>query len=128
MREYYTIKDLRREFDITARTLRYYEEEGLLQPLRQESHRLYTQSDYNRLQQILRAKRLGFSLKDIAKILTIESKQSHTRGDLRQILDDIERQRLRIHQMRTDIDHILRDLESLEDMLFERLAELGVAH
>jgi len=128
MREYYRIRDLTREFGITARTLRHYEEEGLLQPLRRGKQRLYTQSDHNRLQQILRAKRLGFRLKEITILLETPPGSHHTREMLQQMLDFLEQQRIKLHQMRKDINQTLRELDGLEDMLFERLAELGVAH
>jgi len=128
MRVYYTIRDLTREFGITARTLRYYEEEGLLQPLRRGNSRLYTQLDYNRIQQILRSKRLGFSLKEIAALFVVTTKQPQKIENLRQLLDHIEQQRLRIGQMRSDIDQTLRELDGMEETLFERLAELGVSH
>jgi len=128
MREYYTIRDLTREFSITSRTLRYYEEERLLQPLRRGNQRLYTQLDYNHIQQILRAKRLGFSLKDISDLFTISAKQPQKIENLRQMIDHIEQQRSRMSQMRSDIDQTLRELDEMEETLFERLAELGVAH
>jgi len=114
MREYYTIRDLTREFGVTARTLRYYEEERLLQPLRRGNQRLYTQLDYNHIQQILRAKRLGFTLKEISDLFTIAAKQPRKIENLR--------------QMRSDIDQTLRELDEMEEILFERLAELGVTH
>jgi len=56
------------------------------------------------------------------------TKQPQKVENIRQMLDHIEQQRLRIGQMRSDIDHTLRELDGMEEILFERLAELGVAH
>ena len=126
MREYYTIKDLTKEFSITPRTLRYYEDEGLIQPLRQGGMRLYTQIDHNRIAAILRARRLNFSLEEIQQLLHISDFPSHDGQTLRHILDHIQIQRQKLEQMRQDIDEQLLDLERLEERSFERLAELGV--
>ena len=64
-RDYYTITELTREFDISTRTIRFYEEQGLLAPERVGSQRIYSARDRARLILILRGKKLGFSLRDI---------------------------------------------------------------
>ncbi len=69
--ETYRIGDLAREFDITLRTLRFYEDRGLIQPKREGSTRLYNAQDRARLSVILLAKRVGFALVDIQELLHI---------------------------------------------------------
>ncbi|MCG6857516.1 MAG: MerR family transcriptional regulator [Salaquimonas sp.] len=72
--ETFRIGDLAREFDITLRTLRFYEDRGLIQPRREGSTRLYCEEDRARLRVILLAKQVGFSLVDIQEVLNIYDK------------------------------------------------------
>src|SRR5260370_34268551 len=67
----YSIAELAREFAITARTIRFYEDEGLIKPRRQGLTRLYSAHDHTRLSWILRGKRLGFSLAEIRELLAL---------------------------------------------------------
>ena len=71
MRDYYSITELTREFDISTRTLRFYEDEGLIQPIRRGRTRLFRPSDRHLVKQILRGKRLGFSIAEILEIIQI---------------------------------------------------------
>ena len=66
-----SIGDLAREFDVTPRTIRFYEDEGLLSPRREGSRRIYSKRDQVRLKLILRGKRLGFSLADVREMLEL---------------------------------------------------------
>ena len=67
----YTIGDLAREFDVTSRAIRFYEDEGLLAPQRVGSRRIYSKRDHVRLKLILRGKRLGFSLAEVRSMLAL---------------------------------------------------------
>ncbi len=69
VREYYTITELTREFGISTRTLRFYEDEGLISPVRRGRTRLFRPSDRHLLKQIMRGKRLGFSIAEIHEIV-----------------------------------------------------------
>ena len=69
MREYYSITELTREFEISTRTLRFYEDEGLIQPVRRGRTRLFRPSDRHLIRQILRGKRLGFAISEIREII-----------------------------------------------------------
>ncbi|NIW86644.1 MAG: MerR family transcriptional regulator, partial [Gammaproteobacteria bacterium] len=71
MNTVYSIGDLAREFDVTPRTIRFYEDQGLLSPARSGQNRVYTARDRTRLKLILRGKRLGFSLSEIRDILDL---------------------------------------------------------
>lgn len=70
-RHIYTISDLSEEFGVTARALRFYEDEGLIAPVRRGTTRIYTKRDRARLAWILRAKRVGFSLADIREMIDL---------------------------------------------------------
>ncbi|WP_139413143.1 MerR family transcriptional regulator [Bartonella mastomydis] len=126
MYEYYSIRELTREFSITARTLRYYEEEGLLIPLRRGSTRLYTQTDRYKLKQILRAKRVKFSLSEISEILSMVGDPPDDEKKLKKLIAGIHKKRADLKKMQHDIDDLLQDLERIEENFFESLAELGV--
>lgn len=126
MREYYSITDLTREFHLTTRTLRFYENEGLLQPLRRGRTRLYSQADHNRLQHILQAKRLNFSLAEIAEILKLYDNPPTESEPLRQMIEKANKKRAILKQMRQDIDDMMHEMDCIEEICFEHLAELGV--
>ncbi|MHC5306923.1 MerR family transcriptional regulator [Bartonella sp. LJL80] len=126
MHEYYSISELTKEFGVTTRTLRYYEDEGLLVPFRRGRTRLYTQVDRHRLQQIMRAKRLNFSLAEIAQLLTMSGAPPEDEGRVQQMIAVIKHKREELRQMRRDIDESLHELERIEETCFERLAELDV--
>ncbi|WP_293881165.1 MerR family DNA-binding transcriptional regulator [Sphingomonas sp.] len=70
-RHIYSISDLSEEFGVTARALRFYEDEGLISPIRRGTTRIYTSRDRARLAWILRAKRVGFSLADIREMIDL---------------------------------------------------------
>src|SRR2546427_3411406 len=74
--EIYSIGDLAREFDVTHRTMRFYEDEGLLSPGRVGSRRVYSKRDQVRLKLILRGKRLGFSLAEVRGMLELYDSRS----------------------------------------------------
>ncbi|MDD9329407.1 MAG: MerR family DNA-binding transcriptional regulator [Bartonella sp.] len=126
MQGYYSINDLTREFSITARTLRYYEEEGLLIPFRHGCKRLYTQMDRCKLKQILQARRVNFSLSEISNIFAIDRKPPDNEKKLKELIEAINKKRADLQQMQSDITDLLNDLECIEETFFESLAELGV--
>ncbi|QEE09177.1 MerR family DNA-binding transcriptional regulator [Bartonella kosoyi] len=125
MYEYYSIRELTREFSITARTLRYCEEEGLLIPLRRGSTWLYTQTDRHKLKQILRAKRVKFSLFEISEILSMVGDPPDDEKKLKKLIAEIHKKRADLKKIQHDIDDLLQDLERIEENFFESLAELG---
>ena len=125
MRQFYTITELTREFDISTRTLRYYEDEGMIAPLRRGRRRLYSISDRTRLKLILRGKRLGFSLAEIREIVTMYDAAPGEAGQLLHFLNKIAERRGDLLQKRSDIEITLRELEEVERGCHERLAALG---
>lgn len=127
MREFYTITELTREFDISTRTLRFYEDEGLINPMRRGRTRLFRPSDRHLVKQILRGKRLGFSIAEIRDIIQMYREPPGEAGQLKTIISRIEERREELRQKRRDLEETLAELDRSEESCLERLAELGVS-
>jgi DNA-binding transcriptional MerR regulator len=119
----YSISDLAKEFGVTARTLRHYEQEGLLAPERRGQVRLYTARDRARLVLILRGRRVGFTLAEIIEILDLYDQSDghvtqliHAKRKFTERLGTLERQK-------TDIDESLSELKLGLTMIENKLAE-----
>ena len=102
----YSISDLAQEFNLTTRAIRFYEDEGLLQPGRNGRRRVYSARDRVRLKLILRGKRLGFSLSEVRDIIEMYDLDSGEAGQLRYFLEQIQQRREALKQQRHDI-HLL---------------------
>ena len=126
MREYYSITELTREFDISTRTLRFYEDEGLIHPVRRGRTRLFRPSDRQLVRQILRGKRLGFSIAEIREIVQMYKGPPGEVGQLKLMIKRIEEKREDLRQKRRDLEETLAELDHAEESCVERLAELGV--
>jgi len=127
MTERHSITDLAREFDVTTRTIRFYEDEGLLTPERQGQARIYRPRDRIRLKLILRGKRLGFSLKEVAEIIDLYDSEPGEVGQLRHFLDKIAERRAALARQREDIDIIMSELDTVEAQCRTRLAAAAAA-
>ncbi len=125
MRAFYTITELTREFGISTRTLRFYEAEGLLKPVRRGRQRLYRASDRTKVKLILRGKRLGFSLSEIREIISMYRSTPGEAGQLRHLIDKIERRRADLRQKQRDIVVTLAELDTVEQGCLDRLAQMG---
>ncbi len=126
MREYYTITELTREFDISTRTLRFYEDEGLIAPVRRGRTRLFRPSDRHLIRQIMRGKRLGFSINEIREIVQMYREPPGEVGQLKLMIKRIEEKREELRQKRRDLEDTLSELDNAEEACVERLVELGV--
>lgn len=126
MREYYSITELTREFDISTRTLRFYEDEGLVQPVRRGRTRLFRPSDRQLIRQIMRGKRLGFSINEIREIIQMYRAPPGEVGQLKLMIKRIEEKREDLRQKRRDLEETLAELDQAEESCVERLVELGV--
>jgi DNA-binding transcriptional MerR regulator len=126
MREYYSITELTREFGISTRTLRFYEDEGLIHPLRRGRTRLFRPSDRHLLKQIMRGKRLGFSIAEIHEIIQMYREPPGEAGQLRLLIKRVEEKREDLRQKRRDIDETLSELDQVEEACIGRMAELCV--
>ncbi len=120
----YSITELAREFDITTRAIRFYEDQDLLAPARRGQSRIYAQRDRTRLKLILRGKRLGFSLAEVAEIIELYDNQPGEVGQLDFFLSKIAERRGLLEQQRDDISITLVELDTVEARCRERLAEL----
>ena len=125
-REYYTITELTREFDISTRTLRFYEDEGLVQPVRRGRTRLFRPSDRHLVRQIMRGKRLGFTIAEIREIIQMYREPPGEVGQLKLMITRIDEKRGDLRQKRRDLEETLAELDQAEEACVERLAELGV--
>lgn len=108
--ESYKISDLAKEFDITTRSIRFYEDEGLIQPERKGSMRIYNRRDKTRLKLILRGKRLGFSLAEIRELFELyDTQQGETQ--LTEMLKIIDEKEALLQRQQEDIKSMLDDLK-----------------
>jgi DNA-binding transcriptional MerR regulator len=106
----YSIRQLSKEFDVTARALRFYEDKGLISPERKGQTRLYSPRDRARLQLILRGKRLGFSLVEIHEILDLYTPKDHGAAQMRATLHKYRGQIENLKRQREDIDAAIKDM------------------
>jgi DNA-binding transcriptional MerR regulator len=107
----YTIGDLAREFGVTLRTLRFYEDRGLLSPRREGTARIYDARDRDRLSVILKGKQLGFTLTEIRAMLA-EDRVADGVANLTLSLDQIEDQITHLEQQKTEIEQALAELKA----------------
>ena len=122
--ERWTITDLADEFGLTLRTLRHYEDVGLLTPERRGTTRVFHARDRTRLRLILRGRRLGFSLPEIRTIVNMYDEQPGEAGQLQYLLDQIGVRRGELDQLRRDIDETMVELDHVEARCREDLAGL----
>ncbi|CAM3608456.1 MerR family transcriptional regulator [Thalassospira profundimaris] len=121
MSDSYTITDLAREFEVTTRTIRFYEDQELISPERQGQTRIYSQRDRVRLRLIMRGKRLGFSLKEIRDLLDLYDGDRSEITQLTTLVDKVNERRETLRKQREDIDATLDELDKLEETCQEEL-------
>jgi len=123
----YTISDLAREFALTTRAIRFYEDEGLIAPTRQGRVRVYGERERVRLKLVLRGKRLGLALAEIAELLDLYEIARNERAQLAKFLDLLADRRGRLMQQKEDIDAVLAEIDGVEKECRRRLKEDGAA-
>ena len=123
----WSITELAEEHGVTLRTLRHYEDVGLLTPERLGSTRVYHPRDRIRLRLILRGKRLGFSLPEIRTIVDMYDDQPGEAGQLEYLLAQIDVRRAELERLRRDIDETMGDLAVVEARCREDLQRLGTS-
>ncbi|WP_425404208.1 MerR family transcriptional regulator [Hwanghaeella sp.] len=124
MSQTYTIRELADAFDVTTRTIRFYEDEGLLSPLREGQNRIFRSRDRVRLKLILRGKRLGFTLAEIKEIVGMYDAPPGEAGQLELFLKKIAERRAELEDKRRDIEDTIEELDSLAEQSRARLKEL----
>ncbi|MET1253910.1 MerR family transcriptional regulator [Aliikangiella maris] len=110
----YTISELSKEFGITPRSIRHYEDERLLSPTREGTQRIYHKGDHVRLQLILRGKRIGFSLAEIREIFSIYDLPSGEEKQMEFLVTKLAERREALYQQQEDIKTMLWELDRLE--------------
>ena len=121
----YSITDLCKEFRVTTRTARYYEDIGLLSPSRRGQTRVYSAADRTRLRLILRGKRLGLSLEDSRQIIDMYEPGKTNIEQLNSLVDAIRQQREKLNQQLDDIGNLLKDLNKAEAACIDALKTNG---
>ncbi|HHY68176.1 MAG TPA: MerR family DNA-binding transcriptional regulator [Alicyclobacillus sp.] len=123
MSRQYTISDLAQMYDTTTRTIRYYEELGLLRPEREGSRRVYSERDRVRLQLILRGRRLGFHLDDIQELLDLYDLDPTEVYQLREVIRKGDEKLAQIEAQIRDLEAIREELLDLRARMERLLAE-----
>jgi len=110
----YSISDLAREFALTTRAIRFYEDSGLLAPRREKRTRVYGERERVRLKLILRGKRLGLALSEIAELLDLYEVRRNEKAQLTAFLVLLADRRTRLLQQREDIEIVLAEIDGIE--------------
>ena len=118
----WTISELAQEFSITPRTIRFYEDQGIVSPVRDGRNRIYHSRDRTRLKLALRGKRLGFTLQEIAQLVSMYDSDSDTAPQLQAILSTLAAHRSALAQQLDDIHVTLDEITQHEARCRELLA------
>jgi len=117
----FSISDLAREFDVTPRAIRFYEDQGLLAPRRDGQRRIYTPRDRTRLKLTLRGKRLGLSLSEIRELIDMYEPGRDERPQLERFLGVLETHKASLLQQRADLEAQLSELQTFERRVRKQL-------
>jgi len=118
----FAISDLAREFGITPRTIRFWEDQGILSPEREGSKRVFTRRDRARLKMALRGKRLGLSLAEIKDLIGMYASTEDETPQLLECLRVMEKRRAALEQQREDIEAMLKEIAQFEQLCKTELA------
>ena len=121
----YSISDLAQELDVTTRTIRFYEEQGMLTPQRRGQERIYSPRDRVTLKLILRGKRLGFSLAECKTLIELYDPQAGNKKQLHSMLSLIAERRLQLEQQLLDIRQMQLELDTAEERCRAALLEIS---
>jgi len=117
----FSISELAREFAITPRAIRFYEDQGLLAPRRDGQRRIYTPRDRTRLRLTLRGKRLGLTLSEIRELIDMYEPGRDQRPQLERFLAVLESHKASLLQQRSDIEAQLAEIQGFEKKIRKRL-------
>ena len=123
----FTISDLAREFGITPRTIRFWEDQGIVTPQRAGRNRVFNRRDRARLKMALRGKRLGLSLAEITDLIGMYNSTEDETPQLLKCLQVVEKRRAALEQQREDIEAMLDDITQFETQCHEELARRDAA-
>lgn len=111
----WTIREIAQEFGVTHRTVRHYEELGLVTPERRGTQRVYHRRDRTRLALVLRGKRLGFPLEEIRTIVDLYDAPRGKRSQLEYVLAQVGARRADLEARRADVEAALQELDGFEE-------------
>src|SRR5262245_43828006 len=117
----FSISELSREFDVTPRAIRFYEDQGLLAPKREGQRRVYTPRDRTRLKLTLRGKRLGLTLSEIRELIDMYETGRDERPQLERFLAVLEEHKAALLQQRADLEAQLSEIAAFEKKVRKRL-------
>ena len=126
-RDIFTIRDLTKEFGVSARTLRFYEEKGLVDPARRGEQRLYTRRDRARLAYVLAGKAVGFSLEEVREMLDLYDLGDGQVTQLKVALSKFAERIERLERQKADIDRVVAELTRASDAMKAKLVARGIA-
>ena len=118
----HTISELAKEFGVTTRTIRFYEEKGLVTPLREGQKRLYTSADRVRIKLILRGKRIGMTLLECVEFIDMYDPEHNNAEQLHSLIDNVKDRREQLLQQKRDIDEMLAGLDEVQGLCEASLA------
>lgn len=121
--ELYAITELAKEFDISTRTIRFYESKGLLKPDRVGTTRVFRRRDRTRLLLILRGKRLGFSLKEISEYLELYDADRTKTAQTQHLLNRVNSRLEQLNEQRKDLDNAIGELEGMREYALDQLSQ-----
>ena len=120
----YSIGELAREFDVTTRTIRFYEDQGLVSPSRRGQTRIYSPADRVTLKLILRGKRLGSSLAESKELIGMYQPQGDNRHQLLALQEKIHQRRAQLEQQLHDIRAMQQELDDVEQRCIDAMNDL----
>ncbi|HJW25735.1 MAG TPA: MerR family DNA-binding transcriptional regulator [Rhodocyclaceae bacterium] len=120
------ISDLAKEFGITPRTIRFWEDQGLLSPQREGRNRVFSRRDRAHLKMALRGKRLGLSLAEIKDLIGMYETSQDGTSQLQECLRVLDRRRAALEQQQEDIEAMLAEIEQFESQCRQELDRRGV--
>lgn len=127
MADTFSISELAQEFGVTTRTIRHYEDQGLLNPRREGVNRLFSNRDRVRLKLALRGKRLGFTLQEIRELFDLYDLSQDEKKQLEEFLTKLDRRRAMLEQQREDIEVMLNEIDFFATQCRRLLAAPGSA-
>ena len=125
MDKIYSVTELARDLGVTARTIRFYEDQGLISPQRAGATRVYTRRDKARMSLILRGKRLGFSIKEIKEFLDLYVVDVTQVEQLHLLLGKVRHRVRSLEEQKRALDETLRELKDIEKLTIDALKQKG---
>ncbi|MGF1700601.1 MerR family DNA-binding transcriptional regulator [Photobacterium makurazakiensis] len=123
--ETYSISQLAQEFSVSLRSIRFYEDQGLLKPQRRGKHRIFSRQDRSRLILILRGKRLGFTLMEVQELFRLYDADSGTKKQLQDMLNTVQARQKKLKQQQNDIELLMMELNAAERRCYKQLSKLN---